>query len=73
MVMSTKLPTKRNKIVKARVDNDDENGEGIQNNFKKGFKYFYFFVWWIAGKASMSTKRTQVVNDIDGDGDDDED
>ena len=42
--MSTKLPTKRTKIVKARVDNDDENGEGIQNKFKKGFKYYYFFV-----------------------------
>ena len=39
--MSTKLPTKWTKIVKARVDDDDENGVGIQNNFKKGFQYCY--------------------------------
>ena len=44
-----------------------------KNFFKNGFFIFILFFWLLAGKASMSTKRTHVVYDIDGDGDDEND
>ena len=70
MVISSKNSLKRNKVVR----DSDENGEGINCYFKKWFFLItILFIWLIAGKAFMSTKRTHVVFDIDGDEDDEND
>ena len=42
----------------------------LKNGF---FLIIILFIWLIAGKAFMSTKRTHVVFDIDGDEDDEND
>ena len=70
MVISSKNSLKRNKVVR----DSDENGEGINCYFKKCFVFIIIlFIGLIAGKAFMSTKRTHVVFDNDGDEDDEND